>query len=45
MVRDAREEMEATRGGRRKAADKTNVGDKERKVPGKSSTKTSTLFF
>ena len=44
MVRDAREEKEATRGGKTKAAKKTNYGNNKRKVPGNTSTKTSTFF-
>ena len=41
---DAREEMEATRGGRKKEADATNDGEQERKGPGKGSTKTSSFL-
>ena len=43
-VRDAREDEEATRRGKTKAAKKTKFGSNMNKVPGNNSTKTSTLF-
>ena len=44
MVRGAREEKEATRGGKTKAAKKTKSGGNKSKVSGNNSTKTTTLF-